>query len=222
MEELLALPNNLLKEMLAEKGLSKTGNKTTLAERLAVAMQLEVRREELLDEEAERLAKEKKKLSIRQRLAKPLKTDVQQGQYFNALKKLLPENTRMVGFTQRTTDFLSKMGFEKLTDVQQIALPLLLSPTMKEEFYHPTLIHAQTGSGKTLTYLIPIAEALNRLPTDSQPHGISLVVTPTLELARQVAGVARQMCPPDSVQLVHPPCNFAIKRQAGASLFIGR
>jgi len=219
--ELMRLPNNTLKEMLAEKGLSRTGPKRSLASRLALAMQSEVALEEetltLLDAEV----RMKKKEDIRRRLSKPLTTDVVQGEFYSDLKGLLPENSRFIGFTQRTTDYLSSNNLKKLTPIQRATLPQFLSPSLKSDFYQPFLLHSPTGSGKTLSYLLPLAETLNRLPEDSQPHGISMVITPTLELAVQVASIAKALCPPNTVQLVHPPCNFNLKRQSGASLFIG-
>lgn len=49
-----------------------------------------------------------------------------------------------------------------------------------------------TGSGKTLTYVVPIAELLLRRPAALKPAQVgAVVVCPTRELAKQVHGVVR-------------------------------
>ena len=72
---------------------------------------------------------------------------------------------------------LSSAGFVKPTPVQAAAIP----PGLEGK---DVLASAQTGTGKTLAFLIPILERLDR----DAPEGISaLVLVPTRELAMQVA-----------------------------------
>lgn len=72
------------------------------------------------------------------------------------------------------------LGLQKLTTVQQKALPVILSGK-------DALIRSQTGSGKTLAYALPIVEALQAVrPKISRADGIrAVVVVPTRELALQ-------------------------------------
>ena len=68
------------------------------------------------------------------------------------------------------------MGFETATPVQEQAIPFILD---KKD----VLACAQTGTGKTAAFLLPV---LNRL-TEEPHEGIdTLILEPTRELAVQV------------------------------------
>lgn len=93
------------------------------------------------------------------------------------------------GFTDRYTGTLpdwllartEALGFSTPTPVQASALPPLLEG-------RDALVIAQTGSGKTLTYLLPVIASLR--PASSVQ---ALVICPTRELAGQVSRVARRL-----------------------------
>lgn len=68
------------------------------------------------------------------------------------------------------------MGFEKPTDVQAMVLPIALAGK-------DVIVQAQTGTGKTAAFGIPIMEKLSPKTKDIQ----ALVLTPTRELAVQIA-----------------------------------
>ena len=71
---------------------------------------------------------------------------------------------------------LHAMGFQNATPVQEQAIPAIMAGK-------DILACAQTGTGKTAAYLLPI---LNRL-TQEPPQGINtLILEPTRELAIQV------------------------------------
>ncbi|CAN8073706.1 unnamed protein product [Agarophyton chilense] len=73
--------------------------------------------------------------------------------------------------------------YESMTPVQATAIPPLL--TCKD-----VCVQAETGSGKTLSFLIPIAqEMLKKMPKPSK-RMFALVILPTRELAAQVHAVA--------------------------------
>jgi ATP-dependent RNA helicase RhlE len=72
---------------------------------------------------------------------------------------------------------LSRAGFVKPTPVQAGAIP----PGVEDK---DVLATAQTGTGKTLAFLIPI---LDRLLRDDTSGVVALVLVPTRELAMQVA-----------------------------------
>lgn len=75
-------------------------------------------------------------------------------------------------------DALYDMRFEKCTPVQAQCIPSILN-------HHDVLGVAQTGTGKTAAYLLPILTLLER---DSHPADAvnCLVIAPTRELARQI------------------------------------
>ncbi|GKY96851.1 hypothetical protein MPSEU_000644200 [Mayamaea pseudoterrestris] len=100
---------------------------------------------------------------------------------------------------------LQKAGFARPTPIQQAAIPSL----SKGE---SLVIHAQTGSGKTIAYLLPMTEYLwkttQRSNNPKQQLQRFIVLLPTRELAAQVAGVAMELAPPGSVRLVTHPSNL--------------
>jgi ATP-dependent RNA helicase RhlE len=78
---------------------------------------------------------------------------------------------------------LDGLGFRKPTDIQYKAIPSILQG-------EDVLAIAQTGTGKTAAFAIPIIDMLHRRKTSSRSTGIRcLVMAPTRELAMQIAGV---------------------------------
>ena len=68
---------------------------------------------------------------------------------------------------------MSTMGFARMTPVQASAIPLFMS-------HKDVVVEAVTGSGKTLSFLIPIVEKLLRLDEPMKKHHIgSIIVAPT-------------------------------------------
>ncbi|KAI1298307.1 ATP-dependent RNA helicase dbp7 [Mortierella claussenii] len=96
----------------------------------------------------------------------------------------------------------AKLNVTQPTTIQQKAIPVLLGPTRKVGDNVPksdtdVIIQAETGSGKTLTYLLPI---LNRLiESETSPAldleskrsigTLAIIMTPTRELAKQILQV---------------------------------
>ncbi|EXB55009.1 DEAD-box ATP-dependent RNA helicase 58 [Morus notabilis] len=77
---------------------------------------------------------------------------------------------------------VEEVGYIEPTDVQRQALPILFSG-------RDCVLHAQTGSGKTLTYLLLIFSVVNTQRSAVQ----ALIVVPTRELGMQVTKVARTL-----------------------------
>lgn len=79
------------------------------------------------------------------------------------------------------------------TSIQKAALPHLLHPGLDRDI----LIQAQTGSGKTLTYLLPIVQSLLPLCEESfidrSVGTLAIVLAPTRELARQIYEVLEKL-----------------------------
>jgi ATP-dependent RNA helicase DeaD len=81
-----------------------------------------------------------------------------------------------LGLTPRVLRAVEVMGFEEPTPVQRQVIPPLLAGK-------DVIVQAQTGSGKTAAYGIPIAEMID----GRQPVVQSLLLSPTRELALQVS-----------------------------------
>lgn len=79
---------------------------------------------------------------------------------------------------------LDEMGFETMTPVQSGAIPLF----MKNK---DVVVEAVTGSGKTLSFVVPILEKLLRREDPFKNHEIgAVIITPTRELAQQIHSVS--------------------------------
>ncbi len=79
---------------------------------------------------------------------------------------------------------IEDLGFETLTDIQSQAIPFLLSSN--DDFVG----QAQTGTGKTAAFLLPLIERLNL-----GSHKLeALILTPTRELAHQVYCELEKFC----------------------------
>jgi superfamily II DNA/RNA helicase len=80
------------------------------------------------------------------------------------------------GFEEALLEGLDAMGFEKATPVQEQAIPIIMDQ-------QDILAIAQTGTGKTAAFLLPVINRLTKNPTE----GIdTLIIEPTRELATQV------------------------------------
>ncbi|KAI4637101.1 ATP-dependent RNA helicase [Alternaria ventricosa] len=96
-----------------------------------------------------------------------------------------------LNLSERTMTSIKNMGFENMTEIQQKAIPPLLSG-------RDVLGAAKTGSGKTLAFLIPAIEMLSQLRFKPRNGTGVIVVSPTRELALQIFGVARELMEPHS------------------------
>ncbi len=82
---------------------------------------------------------------------------------------------------------ISKLGFKKPTDIQYKAIP----PILKGE---DVLAIAQTGTGKTAAFAIPILHILQERKIKGRPDGVKcLVMAPTHELALQLDSVFKTL-----------------------------
>lgn len=77
---------------------------------------------------------------------------------------------------------LQSHGISHPTPVQQEAIPVLLAG-------EDVIVQAQTGTGKTLAFLLPIMDKLKADRPDAQ----ALIITPTRELAIQITAEARKL-----------------------------
>lgn len=73
-------------------------------------------------------------------------------------------------------DGIRSMGYQEPTPIQMEAIPVILAG-------HDLIACAQTGTGKTAAFVLPILHKINQLPAD----GINtLIIVPTRELAIQI------------------------------------
>jgi ATP-dependent RNA helicase RhlE len=79
-------------------------------------------------------------------------------------------------FNSRLQEGLDAMGYSKPTPIQEKAIPTILEG-------HDLIACAQTGTGKTAAYLLPI---LNKIVQAEVRHLNTLIIAPTRELAQQI------------------------------------
>ncbi|KAL3425792.1 ATP-dependent RNA helicase HAS1 [Phlyctema vagabunda] len=91
-----------------------------------------------------------------------------------------------LGLSEKTMQALAEMKFDTMTEIQQRGIPPLLAG-------RDVLGAAKTGSGKTLSFLIPAIELLSSLKFKPRNGTGVIVVSPTRELALQIFGVAREL-----------------------------
>jgi len=77
-------------------------------------------------------------------------------------------------------ELLKKNNYTKPTAIQEQVIPLVLEQK-------DIMAQAQTGSGKTASFVLPILELLAQTPTEGKRKIKVLVLTPTRELTQQVA-----------------------------------
>lgn len=84
---------------------------------------------------------------------------------------------------------ITKLGLKAPTAIQRSAVPDLIS-TDSDAF-----IQAQTGSGKTLTFLLPIIDRVMRVePTEGRRSGLfAIILAPTRELSQQIFAVLQTL-----------------------------
>ncbi|RDA96119.1 hypothetical protein CP533_1733 [Ophiocordyceps camponoti-saundersi (nom. inval.)] len=99
--------------------------------------------------------------------------------------------------SSRLVDELAKMNLHRPTAIQQKVVPHLLSNNFD------AFVQAETGSGKTFSYLLPIIHRVLLLSASgngSQVHRDSgvfaIIISPTRELAKQVHTVLEQLLRP--------------------------
>ncbi len=87
-----------------------------------------------------------------------------------------------LGISQETLKSLDSLGYQKPTEIQEKAIPVVLSGK-------DLVAQAQTGTGKTAAFGIPIVEKVNTKQKKIQ----ALVLVPTRELAIQVAKEIKEL-----------------------------
>ncbi len=84
-----------------------------------------------------------------------------------------------LGLSDNLTLLLSELGYKEPTKIQSLSIPLALMG-------RDILGCAQTGTGKTASFVLPIIEILNNQKSKARMPR-SLILTPTRELAEQIS-----------------------------------
>lgn len=86
------------------------------------------------------------------------------------------------GVAQALTNVLDRQGIRTPTPIQELTIPQIFKGK-------DVLGRAQTGTGKTLAYLLPVLQKVEGRKGMTQ----AIILTPTRELAEQIQGVARPL-----------------------------
>lgn len=90
-----------------------------------------------------------------------------------------------------------KMSIQKPTSIQRAALPALLATPTDSSTARDVFIQSQTGSGKTLSFLLPIIQDLLPLSSlsyiDRSIGTLAIIIAPTRELAKQISDVLEKV-----------------------------
>lgn len=89
-----------------------------------------------------------------------------------------------LGIRKELVNKLKEQGLTTPTPVQEAAIPALLSGK-------DAIVQAQTGTGKTLSFALPILELVD----PGKPYVQALIVAPTRELALQITTEVRRLAP---------------------------
>ena len=89
---------------------------------------------------------------------------------------------KSMGMSQAVVNILQGQGIVSPTPVQEQAIPVAAAG-------EDVIVQAQTGTGKTLAFLLPILEKISA----SKPDAQALIITPTRELAIQITAEARKL-----------------------------
>jgi ATP-dependent RNA helicase DeaD len=87
-----------------------------------------------------------------------------------------------LGIKDQWTERLIKFNIDSPSPIQEIAIPQLL-------LGKSAIIHSQTGTGKTLAYLLPILQSIDTSSNQLQ----SMILAPTAELVMQILKVANDL-----------------------------
>ncbi|KAK1255017.1 hypothetical protein MKX08_009012 [Trichoderma sp. CBMAI-0020] len=114
--------------------------------------------------------------------------------------------------SRRVAENLSYQGYRVPTEVQMGSMPLLIRPDLAlkgEEGLEngiDLLAVAPTGSGKTISFLVPTINNIMRRRAQEKLHGIheleAIVIVPTRELAYQIVNVGHQLVKGTGIKIV--------------------
>ncbi len=115
----------------------------------------------------------------------------------------------MLGLAPKLNSALARAGFTEPTPIQNQAIPLALDG-------HDILGLAQTGTGKTLAFGLPLLHHLLDQPEKARPRcAKALVLAPTRELVNQIAESIRTLADGSRIRVATVVGGQSIGRQIG-------
>ncbi|MDF2959015.1 MAG: box helicase protein [Paenibacillus sp.] len=107
-----------------------------------------------------------------------------------------------LGISDELAEALNRQGYTDPTPIQKEAIPVVLSG-------EDVIAQAQTGTGKTLAFVLPILESLDPKKNYTQ----ALIVTPTRELAIQITGEVQKWAPVKGISVLAAYGGQDVERQ---------
>ena len=115
----------------------------------------------------------------------------------------------MLGLAPALNDALRRIGFSQPTPIQNQAIPLAMEG-------HDILGLAQTGTGKTLAFGLPLIDHLLAHPGKPAPKTVkALILAPTRELVNQIAESLRSLCEQTKLRVTTVVGGQSIGKQIG-------
>lgn len=114
----------------------------------------------------------------------------------------MPKDFTSLGIRPEISDYLKQMGITEPTPIQEEAIPVLMAGK-------DLVAQAQTGTGKTLAFLLPILE---KIDTD-KPFVQAVIITPTRELTLQISKVAKLLAEKREINVLAVYGGHALERQ---------
>ena len=114
------------------------------------------------------------------------KQDDSKGEKANFYSSVGDDQFTALPLSDNTQTAMKKLGFTRMTQIQSLAIPPLLSGK-------DLIGAAKTGSGKTIAFLLPCIELLHKVSFGSRNGTGVIVISPTRELAMQIYGVCRDV-----------------------------
>lgn len=122
----------------------------------------------------------------------------------------------------------TKMTIDKPTAIQRASIPVLLS-SAPDKCARDVFLQSQTGSGKTLSFLLPIIQDL--LPLSSHSYidrsigTLAIIIAPTRELAKQISDVLATVLQlrlrPEDSSTSEPDTSTQLTRWLVSGLLVG-
>src|SRR3569833_4494824 len=96
-------------------------------------------------------------------------------------------NFRELGLAEALCKRCESLGYSEPTPIQKQAIPIVLQGS-------DMIATAETGTGKTAAFLLPILEQLAKVKKQ-KPATTVLVLSPTRELATQIHAACKEIAP---------------------------
>lgn len=117
-------------------------------------------------------------------------TNVEEEAYNNEEEEEVCDTFAQFGLNPQIINILEKYSISKPLKIQTIGIPQIMNGAN-------TIIAAETGCGKTLTYLLPMIDKVLRwkqLAGNQYNSPLGLIITPTRELAFQIGLETKKIC----------------------------